>query len=408
MHTVVSGYSDRGYERLTKVFGRVWSGGLGGGALAVFDNGVPVVDIWCGNRDARGEQPWTESTAAVIYSASKGLSSIVIHRLADRGLIDYDNPVAEYWPDFAAEGKSDITVRQVLSHTAGLSALSGMSRSVHDALDHELMQRRLASSRRDELAGKPAYHALTIGWLLAGIAKHVTGKDMRTLYQDELCAPLGLTQLSLGTPRPPVQVADYVDPRRVFTAVARDNLLARGTRFPAALGGASCRALYMGPGTARMVATSPEKYLTGTQMPAANAISTARDLGRVYAALATDGRVGADRLLSAERVRMFDGERRWQRDRVIGLPMSWNLGFHRSPVPGLAPGFGHVGLSGCFGWADVNSGLSVGFVHNRLPSTLVGDLGAFLWLVPLALRGQRAARRLGGPGATATDMPVAS
>jgi len=374
-------------------FSRVWSiGKTGGGALAVYDHGVPVVDVWCGTRDAHGELPWTESTSSVIYSASKGLSSIVIHRLADRGLIDYDAPVAQYWPEFGAEGKSRITVREVLTHTAGLSQLDRIARSSDDLLDHDLMQQKLADSGRDVLAGKPAYHALSIGWLLAGIAKAVTGKDMRTLYDDELCNPLGITELSLGRPAESsgVVVADYVDPARLFSAVCRDNVLSRGVGLPLPLGGALTRSIYIGPGTAKLLC-EPEKHLLDTQMPAANAISTARAMGKIYAALATDGTVGSGRLLSAESVRLMNGKRRSARDRVLGLPMSWNMGFHRSPVPGPASGFGHVGASGCFGWADPDSGLSVGFVHNRLASTFVGDLGAFLWLIPLARRGQRAA-----------------
>lgn len=394
MGDAIHGHADVGYERVVNAFARVWSAGvLGGGALAIYDRGVPVVDVWCGSRDDRGELPWTESTSSVIYSASKGLTSLVIHRLADRGLVDYDAPVAEYWPEFAAAGKSSVTVREVLSHTAGLSQVRRISATADDALDFQLMQRRLAAVDRDGLTGKPAYHALTIGWLMAGIAHAVTGKDMRALYQDELCSPLGIAELSLGRPQSGTGVvADYVDPVGTFTAICRDRVLARGTRMPTLLGGALTGSIYAGPGAGPSF-IAPEKHLMDTQMPAANAVSTARALGTVYAALTTDGTVGDRRLLSAQRVRMLSGPRRLEFDRVLGLPMSWNLGFHRSPIPGLASGFGHVGASGCFGWADPTSGLSIGFVHNRLPSTLVADLGAFLWLVPLALRARRSAAR---------------
>ena len=96
---------------------------FGGGALAVYLDGQPVVDVWAGWADRAGQRPWTADTAPMVFSATKGMASTVIHRLADRGLIDYEAPVAEYWPEFAANGKADMTVRQVMRHQAGLSGL---------------------------------------------------------------------------------------------------------------------------------------------------------------------------------------------------------------------------------------------------------------------------------------------
>ena len=117
---------------------------FGGGALAVYLDGEPVVDVWTGWADRRGRVPWTADTGTMVFSATKGLASTVIHRLVDRGLIEYDAPVAQYWPEFGANGKADITVRQLMRHQAGLSALRGSSRQ--DLLDHELMERRLAAA----------------------------------------------------------------------------------------------------------------------------------------------------------------------------------------------------------------------------------------------------------------------
>ena len=96
---------------------------FGGGALAVYLDGEPVVDVWTGWSDRRGATHWTADTGAMVFSATKGMASTVIHRLVDRGLIDYDAPVAEYWPEFGANGKATITVREVMRHRAGLSHL---------------------------------------------------------------------------------------------------------------------------------------------------------------------------------------------------------------------------------------------------------------------------------------------
>ena len=104
----------------------------------------------------------------MVWSVTKGMASTVIHRLADRGLIDYDTPVAEYWPEFGANGKADITVRDVMRHRAGLSQLNGVSKA--DLLDHVAMEERIAAAPVNRmLYGKPAYHALTYGWLMSGL-----------------------------------------------------------------------------------------------------------------------------------------------------------------------------------------------------------------------------------------------
>ena len=177
---------------------------FGGGALAVYLDGEPVVDVWTGWADRRGRVPWTADTGTMVFSATKGMASTVIHRLVDRGLIEYDVPVAQYWPEFGANGKADITVRQMMRHQAGLSALRGAS--TQDLLDHELMERRLAAARPGYSFGRSAYHALTYGWLLSGLARAVTGKGMRQLIREELAEPLGTDGLHLG--RPPVEAPD--------------------------------------------------------------------------------------------------------------------------------------------------------------------------------------------------------
>ena len=139
------------------------------------------------------------------------------------------------------------------------------------------------------------------------------------------------------------------------------------------------------------------------QIPAANGVASVRALARVYAPSATDGTVDGTRFLSEQAVASFGGAFRWRPDHALGLPMSWNHGFHRAPVP-VANGFGHVGYGGCFGWADPASGLSVGLVHNRLTSTVIGDIGIFLWLLPMITR---AARSGPAPSPRLSPLPVA-
>jgi len=142
---------------------------FGGGALSVYLDGQPVVDVWTGWADRRGEVPWSADTGAMVFSVTKGLASTVIHRLVDRGLLAYDVPVAEYWRAFGANGKSAITIGDVMRHRAGLSHLNGTSCA--DLMNHRVMEARLAAAPAGWLLGKPAYHALTYGWLMSGLAR---------------------------------------------------------------------------------------------------------------------------------------------------------------------------------------------------------------------------------------------
>ncbi|GED99106.1 serine hydrolase domain-containing protein [Gordonia crocea] len=398
----VYGSSDPRFDRVRTAFGRLLDSRFnGGGALCVYHNGTPVVDIWGGTKDRDGKRPWTPSTGSLLYSASKGLSAIVVHRLADRGLIDYDEPVATYWPEFRG---SDITVRKLMLHRGGLSQLRGIADGVDELLDHDLMQARLAAADPDRYFGRPAYHALTFGWLLGGLAGAVTGKSMRELWESELAAPLGIDELSLGAPSADSRLtpAELVDPFRVGGSGLRDSVLTGIGRLPdpvrALAGGVN-----VGPGSATLFkAQNPEIF--DAQMPAANGIASARAMARIYAPLATDGTLDGQQFLSEATVASFEGPRRRRFDRALGLPMSWNHGFHRAPIP-VAKGFGHVGYSGCFGWADQTTGISVGFVHNRLASTVVADLGVFLWLVPMVTR---AAGRGQARVPSLPPLPVAS
>ena len=136
----------------------------------------------------------------MVFSATKGVAATVIHRLADRGLIDYDAPIAEYWTEFGANGKADITVREMLRHRAGLAHLNGVRKS--ELLDHRLMEERIAAAPVSRQRGKPAYHALTYGWLVSGLARAVTGKGMRQLIREEVAEPLNTDGLHLGRPGP--------------------------------------------------------------------------------------------------------------------------------------------------------------------------------------------------------------
>jgi CubicO group peptidase (beta-lactamase class C family) len=210
----VHGAADPRFGNVVRVFKGLFPGRrFGGGALSVFIDGRPVVDVWTGWSDRAGQAPWTADTGAMVFSATKGVAATVLHRLVDRGLLSYDEPVATYWPEFGVNGKAEITVRDVLRHSAGLSHLKGVTKD--ELLDHQLMEEKLAAASVDRLRGWPAYHALTYGWLLSGLARSVTGMGMRELIREEVAAPLNTDGLHLGRPPAdaPTKVAQILAPQ---------------------------------------------------------------------------------------------------------------------------------------------------------------------------------------------------
>ena len=145
----VQGAADPRFGNVIRIFAGLFPGRrFGGGALSVYIDGKPVVDVWTGWSDRDGEVPWAANTGAMVFSATKGVAATVVHRLVDRGLLAYDTPVAEYWPEFGANGKSDITVRDVLRHRSGLSHLKGVTKE--DLLDHLWVLERVGVNSRSE------------------------------------------------------------------------------------------------------------------------------------------------------------------------------------------------------------------------------------------------------------------
>jgi CubicO group peptidase (beta-lactamase class C family) len=333
---------------------------------------------------------WSADTAAMVFSATKGVSSTVIHRLADRGLIDYDAPVAEYWPEFGANGKARITVRDVMRHRAGLSNLRGVSKS--ELLDHRAMEDRIAAAPVDCHLGRSAYHALTYGWLMSGLARSVTGRGMRELIRTEVARPLNTDGIHLGRPPQgaPTHVARIIGPQLnlpnpVFDAIA--------PRIAAQERSGAFGSMYF-PGMRSVV--QGDTPLLDSEIPSANGIATARALARMYGAIANGGEIDGKRYLSAQRVAALTGRRSLRPDRNLMVPLAFHLGYHGLSVPGVLPGFGHVGLGGSFGWAIPEAGLAVAFVHNRLLTPLLlGDQAGFVGITALVRRGAAHARKAG-------------
>jgi CubicO group peptidase (beta-lactamase class C family) len=363
-----------GFEALAEEFRKLMARGPRGGALVVRAGDRVLADLRIGWEDRAATRPWRRETQVLGFSATKGLAAIVLHRLADRGLLAYDEPVASFWPEFGAAGKGGITVRELLSHRAGLHDVQAVARDARDLLDHLAIEERLAAARPQVPPGQPAYHAFTFGWLASGLARAITGKGMRELVRTELAEPLGTTGLEIGRPsRAPAELVGAS--LRIYTTlgIAATPLLGW---LPVTKAGS--RALNA-PGFERLC-RGPDAPIWDTEMPAINGALSADGLARLYTPFASRGiAAGGARFLSEETVERAGRVQTRGVDRVLGVRMRWRLGFHHAfgfgtPAPRA---LGHFGFGGGGGWGDPDAGLSFGFVSSHLGTftTAIGDLG---------------------------------
>ncbi|MFF0489102.1 serine hydrolase domain-containing protein [Nocardia sp. NPDC004068] len=343
----------------------------GGGALAVYLHGRPVVDIWAGW--AAPDRRWRADTVALSFSTGKGVAATVLHRIAERGLIDYDAPVATYWPEFAARGKGAITVRDVLAHRAGLHRVRGLAATPDGILDYDAMVRALADAEPDPRRLRSSgYHAVTFGWLVAEIVQRVTGEGFTEVLRREVAEPLGVEELWFRVPPEQRHRIARSFPKLHVPVLRWDTasaVLARSRR----LGGIAEAGMPLG---FDVLVNDPRVY--DAVMPGFNGVFAARALARMYGALANGGRVDDVQLLRPETIDRISRVQSRGRDYVLGFPLGFTLGYHRPPIASRRPirhGFGHYGVGGSGAYADPDLGMSVAFVTNRLGNSLntIGD-----------------------------------
>jgi CubicO group peptidase (beta-lactamase class C family) len=370
-----AGHTAAGFEPVRRAFERMVGRRGGGGALTVKVRGETVVDLTTGYADRARTRPWTPQTMAISFSTTKGVASTVVHRLADRGELGYDEPVAAYWPEFAAGGKERVTVRDLLTHRAGLSSVRAVAERAEDLLDHVAMEDKLAARTVRAPTTRSAYHAITYGWLVAGLARRITGHGLADLARIEVTEPLAIRGLHIGVPDEAREfVAEPVGSalRQVGTAADRTQRL--WGRYRASR--TTIDALHV-PGFHRLF-EGPDPPIWHTEMPAVNGVISSVALADMYAPLANGGGNG---FLSAPTVHELGRVQVRTADAVLGIPMRWRLGYHQGFGAGReAPmAFGHYGYGGSGGWADPAIGMSAGFVTNRIGSltTPLGDLNLF-------------------------------
>jgi CubicO group peptidase (beta-lactamase class C family) len=378
--TDVQGFVAPGFEPVRDTFARnfVQHGDVGA-AVALYRHGELVVDLVGGTTAAEGGEPYTHDHLQLVYSTTKGATAMCAHLLAQRGQLDLDAPVAEYWPEFKAHGKGEVPVSWLLCHKAGLPDVD-RPMTYEQALAWDPVVEALADSTPLwEPGTKHGYHAVTYGWLVGEVIRRVSGRSLGTFFRDEIAEPLGLDfwiglpdeqhhrvvpLIPLGLPPgidlglPPEQMPGMIEMLQML--MGPDSLIARALTAPG--------------GAFSSIDIWEDPALWRAELGAANGITNATSLARMYAA--TVGEVGGVRILDDATIRRAIEPQTSGADEVLIFDIPFALGFMRDSALskfGSPTAFGHYGLGGSVGFADHEAGIGFGYVMSKLDLGIAGD-----------------------------------
>lgn len=350
-----------------------------GAACTIYHRGVKVVDIWGGYCRVATEVPWTEQTLSLAFSVTKGMAAAAMVVAHSRGMFDLDEAVAAYWPEFAQSGKQQITVRQLLSHQAGLVS-AGQRLDAEQLADHDLIAKTIARQKPLwEPGTKHGYHTLTLGWYQNELIRR-TDPRQRSLgqfFQDEIATPLGV-EFYIGLPKSieNSRISDIqgfhrvamlwhlheLPPSMVLAGAWPSSLVAKSVRClqisnPAEIGGPEYRHV---------------------EIPSANGIGTARAVAKIYDALARGGHgLGITNTTWQELVEPAICPPLGTHDAILKMDTQYGLGFSR-PSNGFRFGvdesaFGCPGAGGSFGMGDPTNQLGFAYLTNKMGFRIFDD-----------------------------------
>jgi len=366
----IHGFARSGFEAVRDAFADNFSRRHElGAACCIYKDGEKVVDLWGGIRNRTTGEPWEEDTMVLVFSATKGLAAMAMAVAHSRGWLDYEERVCRYWPEFAQEGKGKVTVRQLLSHQAGLFAFGEtVDRSVVADLDRLAIV--LARQKPAwEPGSRQAYHAISLGFFEGELLRRVDPqhRSLGQFFQDEIASPLGVDfyiRLPESIPTSRLAVLEKGNPFKVLARLPFRLMLSSLNPRSAIF-----RALVVNPGS--WVSLDDERvYARNLEVPSGGGVGTARAMARAYSVFATDGReLGLRqetlRALSAPAIPSGHGFY----DEALKGEIQFSLGFMKTcpnwPF-GHAGAFGSPGAGGSLGFADPQSGMAYAYVTNRL------------------------------------------
>jgi CubicO group peptidase (beta-lactamase class C family) len=339
------------------------SGADVGASVAVFLHGEPVVDIWGGWADAEKTKPWESDTITNVWSTTKTMTFLCTLILHDRGELDYDAPVATYWPEFAANGKEHVLVRHVMGHTAGLCGWEEPL-TLEELADWELCTRRLAAQKPWWTPGEGSgYHAVTQGYLIGEIVRRITGESIGRWFAREVAKPLD-ADFHIGLPQSEDhRVSDVIPPPPLDVEAMAEQASELMLKT------------FLNPPLDAAVAH--HAWWRRAEIPAANGQGNARSVAAVQSIVAGKGAARGVRLLSPEGIEPIFEEQANGIDKVLGVQQRIGMGYGLSNPPDMP-----IGPRACY-WGgyggsvivmDTDAELTICYVMNRMESGLVGDL----------------------------------
>lgn len=368
----VHGQVASGFEPVREAFEANFSRGAEtGAAVSIYRDGVKIIDLWGGIADEDTGALWHEDTLQLVYSTTKGATAASAALLMQRGLLDVDVPVAEYWPEFKANGKDAIPVRWLLSHRAGLPALDEPL-TPEQIYEWDPVIEALAAQRPWwEPGTKHGYHALTYGHLVGEVVRRISGKSLGTFVAEEIAGPVG-AEFFVGLPaseEPRVSKLSQSPLPKPGEFEMTDDVkeLIAGFMDPTSL-------ISKTMNFAKPALDMNSHAVHAAEIPAANGICTARGLARFYASLI--GEVDGIRVLNPSTIAAVTTEQTNGKDEVLRKITRFGLGFmlHGPDVPYFGEGsFGHDGAGGSIGFADPASGIAFGYVMNRMNQGINAD-----------------------------------
>jgi len=361
----IHGFYEERFEPVKKVLAdSIKSGNDLGASFAATINGEYVVDIWGGYSDVAKTQPWERDTIVNVFSTTKVMSVLCVLMLVDRGLIDLDTPVAKYWTEFAQNGKENLPVRFILSHTAGLPGFNKVI-DVKTLYDWDQIVNILAAQPPSWKPGtRSGYHAITQGYLLGELVRRVTHKTIGKFYQDEIAVPLK-ADFHIGlSAENDSRVAEMIPPEAIEDiTITPESRASKGFFTPALL-----------------VKDFLSREWRGAEIPAANGHGNARSAAKVGAALACGGELDDVKIISLKTIEEAIKEQSYSKDIIMQIPIRWGLGFglnSREMRLGRNPrAFCWGGWGGSSLVMDLDDKISYSFVMNKMSNTLLGDFRA--------------------------------
>lgn len=358
----ISGFAQPRFGAVKDAFAANFAAGEELGArFTLVEAGEVVVDLWAGFADRKRTRAFDDQTLTCIFSTTKALAALLVARSVDAGKLDYGQRVAELWPGFAQAGKGEITVEQALSHQAGLS---GFPDPMEPSLwaNWEAIAEKLAAMAPLWPPGTASgYHPITFGFLAGEVFRRADGRMMGDALRDDFHEPFGL-DLWIGLPESEAgRLAELQRPSALPDFGEVNDVT---------------RAAFLTP-WASVSGISAAEWRK-TQVPSANGYATAHALARLMGALADDGWLDGEQVLSPAMIGEATRERIRGQDLVLPFEMSWGAGFMRNaPNQPWGPGaqtFGHSGWGGSCAFADPERKLGGGYVMNKQGTALMGDL----------------------------------